>query len=43
MEYDDAKMKYIAVGEPTEAALKILVEKMGIPTSADIVVLVEGM
>ena len=37
VEYDDAKMKYVAVGEPTEAALKVLAEKMGIPSSADIV------
>lgn len=37
IEYDDTKMKYMAVGEPTEAALKVLVEKMGIPTSADVV------
>ena len=37
VEYDDVKMKYMAVGEPTEAALKILVEKMGLPSSADVV------
>ena len=37
VEYDDVKMKYMAVGEPTEAALKILVEKMGLPASADVV------
>ena len=37
VEYDDVKMKYVAVGEPTEAALKVLTEKMGIPSSADIV------
>ena len=37
VEYDEAKMKYRAVGEPTEAALQILVEKMGVPSSADIV------
>ena len=30
-------MKYRAVGEPTEAALQILVEKMGLPASADVV------
>lgn len=30
-------MKYMAMGEPTEAALKVLVEKMGIPTSVEIV------
>ena len=37
VEYDDVKMKYMAMGEPTEAALKVLVEKMGIPTSVEIV------
>lgn len=37
VEYDDAKMKYRAVGEPTEAALKIVVEKLGLPASANLV------
>ena len=37
VEYDDAKMKYRAVGEPTEAALKIVVEKLGLPASANVV------
>ena len=37
VEYDDVKMKYMAVGEPTEAALKILVEKLGLPASAEVV------
>lgn len=40
VEFDESKMKYKAVGEPTEAALQILVEKMGIPSSADVVCLV---
>lgn len=31
------KMKYRAIGEPTEAALQVLVEKMGLPASADVV------
>lgn len=42
VEYDDAKMKYRAVGEPTEAALKVLVEKLGLPTSANVVRAVSG-
>ena len=37
VEYDDVKMKYRAIGEPTEAALQVLVEKMGLPASADVV------
>mgnify|MGYP002535600901 FL=1 len=37
VEYDEAKMKYRAVGEPTEAALKIVVEKLGLPASANVV------
>ena len=31
------KMKYKAIGEPTEAALQILVEKIGLPASSDVV------
>ncbi|KAK8792761.1 hypothetical protein WA158_004925 [Blastocystis sp. Blastoise] len=31
VEFDKKKNKYVCVGEPTEAALKILVEKMGVP------------
>jgi len=31
IEYDEDKSQYIRVGEPTEAALKVLVEKMGHP------------
>lgn len=38
VEYDEAKMKYRAVGEPTEAALKVLVEKLGMPGAEDNVV-----
>lgn len=37
VEYDEKKMKYRAVGEPTEAALQILVEKLGIPSDASTV------
>mgnify|MGYP001521635716 CR=1 FL=1 len=37
VEFDDVKMKYKAVGEPTEAALQILVEKIGLPASSDVV------
>ena len=29
--YDENKQKYTIMGEPTEAALKVLVEKYGIP------------
>lgn len=37
VEYDEEKMKYKAVGEPTEAALQVLVEKLGLPVSAGVV------
>jgi len=31
IEYDTKSSKYVRVGEPTEASLKVLVEKMGLP------------
>ena len=35
IEYDSKQSKYIRVGEPTEASLKVLVEKMGLPDAAE--------
>eukprot|EP00571_Detonula_confervacea_P003691 CAMPEP_0172316184 /NCGR_PEP_ID=MMETSP1058-20130122/27495_1 /TAXON_ID=83371 /ORGANISM="Detonula confervacea, Strain CCMP 353" /LENGTH=1046 /DNA_ID=CAMNT_0013030441 /DNA_START=54 /DNA_END=3194 /DNA_ORIENTATION=+ len=35
IEYDSKASKYVRVGEPTEASLKVLVEKIGLPDSAD--------
>lgn len=35
IEFDDAEGRYVRVGEPTEAALKILVEKIGHPEAAE--------
>ncbi|KAL7535384.1 hypothetical protein ACHAXR_006456 [Thalassiosira sp. AJA248-18] len=35
IEYDTKGSKYIRVGEPTEASLKVLVEKIGLPDAAD--------
>ena len=32
--YDEVERQYTRVGEPTEAALKVLVEKMGVPGAA---------
>ncbi|KAL3786711.1 hypothetical protein ACHAWO_006154 [Cyclotella atomus] len=34
IEYDTKAKKYIRVGEPTEASLKVLVEKIGLPDAA---------
>jgi len=34
LEYDAKATKYVRVGEPTEASLKVLVEKMGLPDPA---------
>jgi len=34
IEYDAKASKYVRVGEPTEASLKVLVEKMGLPDPA---------
>jgi len=34
IEYDTKGKKYVRVGEPTEASLKVLVEKMGLPDAA---------
>ena len=34
IEYDSKASKYVRVGEPTEASLKVLVEKIGLPDSA---------
>ncbi|KAK1744821.1 calcium-transporting ATPase [Skeletonema marinoi] len=34
IEYDSKQNKYIRVGEPTEASLKVLVEKIGLPDAA---------
>ena len=39
VEFDEQKMRFKAVGEPTEAALQVLVEKLGLPANADIVFL----
>lgn len=35
IEYDSKSSKYVRVGEPTEASLKVLVEKIGLPDAAD--------
>jgi Ca2+-transporting ATPase len=35
IEYDSNQSKYIRVGEPTEASLKVLVEKIGLPDAAE--------
>jgi len=35
IEYDSKQSKYIRVGEPTEASLKVLVEKIGLPDVAE--------
>jgi Ca2+-transporting ATPase len=35
LEYDSKANKYVRVGEPTEASLKVLVEKIGLPESSD--------
>jgi Ca2+-transporting ATPase len=35
IEYDSKSSKYVRVGEPTEASLKVLVEKIGLPNAAD--------
>lgn len=35
IEYDAKGHKYVRVGEPTEASLKVLVEKIGLPNAAD--------
>lgn len=35
IEYDSKASKYVRVGEPTEASLKVLVEKIGLPDAAD--------
>jgi len=35
IEYDTKASKYIRVGEPTEASLKVLVEKIGLPDKAE--------
>ena len=35
IEYDSKQSKYIRVGEPTEASLKVLVEKIGLPDAAE--------
>ena len=35
--YDAKQKRFQAVGEPTEAALKIVVEKLGLPASANVV------
>ena len=37
VEFDEQKMRFKAVGEPTEAALQVLVEKLGLPANADVV------
>ena len=37
IEFDEQKMRFKAVGEPTEAALQVLVEKLGLPANADVV------
>ena len=34
LEYDTKAKKYVRVGEPTEASLKVLVEKIGLPDGA---------
>ena len=34
IEYDSKNGKYVRVGEPTEASLKVLVEKIGLPDAA---------
>ena len=34
LEYDTKASKYVRVGEPTEASLKVLVEKIGLPDSS---------
>jgi Ca2+-transporting ATPase len=34
IEYDTKSKKYVRVGEPTEASLKVLVEKIGLPDAA---------
>mmetsp|Transcript_17301 Transcript_17301/g.36124 ORF Transcript_17301/g.36124 Transcript_17301/m.36124 type:complete len:1046 (+) Transcript_17301:289-3426(+) len=34
IEYDAKNHKYVRVGEPTEASLKVLVEKIGLPNAA---------
>lgn len=34
IEYDSMSKKYVRVGEPTEASLKVLVEKIGLPDAA---------
>jgi len=35
IEYDTKSHKYVRVGEPTEASLKVLVEKIGLPDAND--------
>ena len=35
LEYDTQHEKYVRVGEPTEASLKVLVEKIGLPDASD--------
>mmetsp|Transcript_20434 Transcript_20434/g.44277 ORF Transcript_20434/g.44277 Transcript_20434/m.44277 type:complete len:1048 (-) Transcript_20434:151-3294(-) len=35
IEYDTKGHKYVRVGEPTEASLKVLVEKIGLPSASD--------
>jgi len=35
IEYDSKGSKYTRVGEPTEASLKVLVEKLGLPDASD--------
>lgn len=35
IEYDTKSSKYVRVGEPTEASLKVLVEKIGLPDAAE--------
>ena len=37
VEFDEKKMRFQAIGEPTEAALLVLSEKIGIPTDAEVV------
>ncbi|EJK45298.1 hypothetical protein THAOC_36093 [Thalassiosira oceanica] len=41
IEYDEKGSKYVRVGEPTEASLKVLVEKIGLPDGSEQAALLE--